>query len=251
MSMRSSDRTPDSQVLILFRAIAAGDVARISRLLAAYPGLASAPVRTGASRTASTPFYLERIEHYIYAGDTALHLAAAAYRANVARDLVARGAQVHAKNRRGAEPLHYACDGSPGSKLWNPDAQRATIECLLAAGANPNATDRSGVTPLHRAVRTRCAAAVRLLLDAGAHVRQRNGRGSTPLHLAVQTTGRGSSGSSDAREQQAEIVRLLIAHGARATDRSSRGKTVTASASGAWLGELGELLHIHRGVAGS
>jgi hypothetical protein len=223
---------------MLFRAIAAGDVARISRLLAAFPRLVSEPIRTGASRTAAAPFYLERIEHYIYAGDTALHLAAAAHRADIARALVTRGAPVRAKNRRGAEPLHYACDGSPGSKRWNPDAQAATIECLLAAGANPNVTDRSGVTPLHRAVRTRCAAAVRLLLDAGANARQRNGRGSTPLHLAVQTTGRSGSGSAEARQQQAEIVRLLMAHGARATDRGSRGKTVAASASGAWLGEL-------------
>ena len=236
-STRSGNRTPDSQLLTLFRAIAAGDDTHVTRLLAANPSLASEPVRTGASRTAAAPFFLEQIKHHIYAGDTALHVAAAAYRANIARDLVARGARVRARNRRGAEPLHYACDGSPGSRRWNPDAQTATIECLLAAGADPNAADRSGVTPLHRAVRTRSAAAVRSLLDAGAPVRQRNGRGSTPLHLAVQTTGRSSSGSAEARQQQAEIVQLLIAHGARATDRSSQGKTVSASAA-SWLGEL-------------
>ena len=236
--MPSSNRTPDSQLLTLLRAIAAGDDARVTRLLAANAGLATEPVRTGASRTAPAQFFLEQIGHHIYAGDTALHVAAAAYRANIARDLVARGAVVRARNRRGAEPLHYACDGSPGSKRWDPEAQTATIECLIAAGANPNATDRSGVTPLHRAVRTRSAAAVRSLLDAGAHVRQRNGSGSTPLHLAVQTTGRSNSGSAEARQQQAEIVRLLMAHGARVTDRSAQGKTVNASASGAWLEEL-------------
>ena len=223
---------------VLFRAIAAGDVARVSRLLAALPGLAAEPARTGASRAAAAPFYLARIEHYIYAGDTALHLAAAAYQARIARDLVTRGAPVCAKNRRGAEPLHYACDGSPGSRRWDPVAQAETIECLLEAGANPNATDRSGVSPLHRAVRTRCAAAVHMLLDHGADAHHINARGSTPLHLAVQTTGRGGSGSVEARQQQAEIVRLLVAHGARATDKGAHGKTVAASASGAWLGEL-------------
>jgi hypothetical protein len=238
MITRSNDRSPGSPLRGLFRAIAAGDVEHVTRLLTNFPHLASEPARTGASRTAAAPFYLERIGHYIYAGDTALHVAAAAYQPNIARDLVARGAPVRAKNRMGAEPLHYACDGSPGSKRWNPAAQTATIECLLTAGANPNAIDRRGVTPLHRAVRTRCAAAVHVLLDSGADARQINARGSTPLHLAVQTTGRGGSGSVEAREQQAEIVRLLIAHGARATDRGPHGKTVAASVSSAWLGKL-------------
>ena len=238
MIPRSSDRTPGEQLQGLLRAIADGDAARVERLITASPRLASEAARTGASRAEAAPFFLERIGHYIYAGDTALHFAAAAYQARIARDLLARGASINAKNRRGAEPLHYACDGSPGSKRWNPTAQTATIECLLKAGANPNATDHSGVPPLHRAVRTRCAAAVRTLLDHGANVRQINARGSTPLHLAVQTTGRGGSGSAEAREQQAEIVRLLIAHGARATDRGARGKSVAASVSSAWLGEL-------------
>jgi ankyrin repeat protein len=94
------------------------------------------------------------------------------------------------------------------------------------------------VTPLHRAVRTRCAAAVRLLIDHGADARQVNARGSTPLHLAVQTTGRGGSGRAEARQQQTEIIRLLIANGARATDRGAHGRTVAASASSAWLVEL-------------
>src|SRR5262249_39615863 len=151
---------------------------------------------------AATPFFLERIQHYVYAGDTALHLAAAAYQVSIARDLVARGAPERAKNRRGAEPLHYACDGHPGSRRWDPAARSATLKCLLAAGADQNATDRSGVTPLHRAVRTRSAAAVRLLLESGAGARQANGRGSTPLHLAVQTTGKGGSGNAEARQQQ-------------------------------------------------
>ncbi|HXT16185.1 MAG TPA: ankyrin repeat domain-containing protein [Gemmatimonadaceae bacterium] len=198
-----------SQFQTLFRAIAAGDITHIHRLLAADPRLVAEPTPTGASRAEPAAFYLERIEHYVYAGDTALHLAAAAYQTSLACDLLKRGARVDAKNRRGAEPLHYACDGNPGSKRWNPDAQAATIECLLSAGANPNAVDRGGVAPLHRAVRTRCAAAVRILLEHGANVRQSTGRGSTPMDLALRTTGRGGSGSSEARAQQAEIVRLL------------------------------------------
>ena len=89
------------------------------------------------------------------------------------------------------------------------------IETLIAAGADPNARDKTGTAPLHRAVRTRCAAAVRALLEHGADARLKNGRGSTPLHLAVQTTGRGGSGSAAARRQQQRIIDLLHEHGAR------------------------------------
>jgi ankyrin repeat protein len=70
------------------------------------------------------------------------------------------------------------------------------------------------VTPLHRAVRTRCATAVRALLDCGADARRQNGSGSTPIRLATLHTGRGGSGSAEAKAQQAEIVRLLEQHGA-------------------------------------
>jgi hypothetical protein len=56
--------------------------------------------------------------------------------------------------------------------------------------------------------------------------------GSTPLHLAIQTTGRGGSGSPEAREQQAGIVTLLLERGARLTDRDRHGKDVRDAATG-------------------
>ena len=126
--------------------------------------------------------------------------------------LIATGANVRARNRRGAEPLHYAVDGRPGACRWNPPAQAATVARLIEAGADPNATDKSGVTPLHRAVRTRCAAAVKALLEGGADPRRKNNSGSTPMLLATQNTGRGGSGSSEAKAQQELIVQLLREH---------------------------------------
>ena len=167
----------------------------------------------GATRQAANAYYLEEIEHYLYAGDSALHIAAAAHQHEIARELIAMGADVCARNRRGAQPLHYAADGIPGSRSWNPHAQAATIASLIEAGADPNAVDKSGVMPLHRAVRTRCASAVRALLDGGADPRSRNKSGSTPMDLATLNTGRGGSGSPESKAQQQEIVHLLEERG--------------------------------------
>jgi ankyrin repeat protein len=100
----------------------------------------------------------------------------------------------------------------PGSHKWNPPAQAETVARLIEAGADPNATDKSGVTPLHRAVRTRCGAAVKALLEAGADPRRRNKSGPTPMLLATQSTGRGGSGSCEAKAQQELIVQLLQEH---------------------------------------
>jgi ankyrin repeat protein len=205
----------DAALMSLVRAIAADDAAAALRLLAASPALARARFEQGAMRHGAKVFLLDDIGHYIYAGHTALHVAAGAYRHAIARKLITAGADVRARNRRGAEPLHAAAMGMPGSSWWNPPAQAATIACLIEAGADPNATDMSGVAPLHRAVRTRCAAAVAALLAGGADVRRKNKNGSTPMLLATQTTGRGGSGSPEAKAQQEEIVHLLEQHGAK------------------------------------
>jgi ankyrin repeat protein len=217
--------------LDFIRMVVDGDIERLTRCLAASPALAAMSSHVGASRQESSTFFFADIAHYFYAGDTALHMAAAAFRRHVAALLVAHGADCRAKNRRGAEPLHYAADAN----RWDPTAQAETIDYLISVGADPNALDRSGVSPLHRAVRTRSVAAVRALVDGGADSRQPNKAGSTPLHLAVQTAGRGGSGSPQAREQQARIVRLLLERGPRATDQDGRGKSVHQAATGEWI----------------
>jgi len=221
----------------LIRAIAARDETAF-RLVEEDPGLARMAVDIGGSRAASSDFYFKSIEHYVYGGDTALHMAAAAHDRAMSLHLLAKGADVQAKNRRGAQPLHYAVDASPDTAAWNPLAQVSVVQCLIEAGADPNALDKGGVGPLHRAVRTRSAAAVRALLSRGADVRLRNGNGSTPLHLAVQNTGRGGSGSSAAHSQQREIILSLLRQGARPTDKDKAGKSVLMSATSEWIIEL-------------
>lgn len=193
----------------LFRAIANHDRAAALSILAREPSLTTDAARVGAARGDAEAHFLTPICRYTYTGDTALHIAAAAYDAALVNRLLTMGADANARNRLGATPLHAASDGQPDGANWNPDAQVATLAELLAAGVDPNVADKRGVTPLHRAIRSRCAAAAQFLLEHGADPRRRNGSGSTPLRLATLTTGRGGSGSAAAKREQAEIIRLL------------------------------------------
>jgi len=221
----------DSRFIDFVRLVVAGDIGEVGRRLADNRALATASLTVGATRQEASTFFLADISHYVYAGDTALHLAAAAFRRPVAELLIADGADCRAKNRRGAEPLHYAADANH----WSPMPQAEVIQYLTLVGADPDALDESGVAPLHRAVRTRSLQAVRALIEAGANPTRQNTAGSTPLHLAVQNTGRGGSGSDQARHEQAAIIRYLPQHGAKPTDRNRRGTPVYQAARSEWI----------------
>lgn len=223
-----------SAFLDFVRLVINGDVDSVSGRLSAAPALATMASPVGATRQQATDFFFTEVAHYLYAGDTALHMAAAAFSRPMAKLLMSHGADCRAKNRRGAEPLHYAADGN----RWEPRAQANVIEYLISISAEPNALDKTGVAPLHRAVRTRSLAAVRALLDGGANPRKPNKAGSTPLHLAVQATGASGSGSDKARRQQAEIISLLLERGARPTDKDARGKQVCQAATSEWIQTL-------------
>ena len=188
----------------LLAAIAPGDHRAAVGLLDATPPLATAGVARGDE------FFLAERLVQVYEGDTALHAAAFSYDAAMAWQLIARGADVRARNRRGAEPIHAAVIGEPGSATWDPARQQAVIRYLVEAGADPDAAAAGGVTPLHRAVRNRCSAAVEALLGAGADPRVPNDdRGSTASDLAQWTTGRGGTGAAAARAEQQIIIDLL------------------------------------------
>jgi Ankyrin repeats (many copies)/Ankyrin repeat len=192
-----------SELTPLLEAIAASDRRTAVALLDATPSLATA----GLARR--DEFFLAERLAQVYEGDTALHAAAFSYDADMARELVARGADIRARNRRGAEPLHAAVMGVPGSAHWDPVRQRAVIGYIIEAGADPDARAAGGVTPLHRAARNRCSAAVEALLRAGADPHLENDRGSTAADLARRTTGRGGTGSAQAKAEQAVIIGLL------------------------------------------
>ncbi len=217
----------NSAFLDFIRQVALGDVVEVSRRLAESPSFAIASSEVGATRQDASTYFFAEISHYLFVGDTAIHMASAGFNRPIAELLVGHRANCRVKNRLGAEPIHYASD----TNHWNPTAQSETIEYLMAIGADPNAVDKSGVAPLHRAVRTRSLPAVRALLKGGANPKMPNKSGSTPLHLAVQTAGRGASGSEHGRQQQVGIISLLLECGARPTDKNGQGKSVHQAAT--------------------
>jgi ankyrin repeat protein len=206
---------------------------------ATVEGLLTADASLVAARVSESKLYDEKIFHWLYAGDTALHLAAAGYREKIVRLLLASGADPNASmNMRHSGPLHYASDGYINGPDWDPERQVQTIERLLVAGAEVNAQDKNGAAPLHRAVRTRCAAAVRLLLRAGGDPTMRNKPGSTAFHLAVQNTGRGGSGTDEARAAQREIIEEFLRFGVSPAVKDSTGKSVLDWIKSSWIREM-------------
>ena len=216
----------------LLDAIAANDLVRTATLLQDEPRL--------ATRCVSEDRLFEAgIIHWLYSGDTPLHLAAAGHRAEIVAGLLAAGADPRAcENRRAAQPLHYAADGLVGRDVHDPARQVETIECLIATGVDIDTRDNNGATPLHRAVRTRSAAAVECLLAAGADHSARNNAGSTPFHLAVQNTGRGGTGSGPARAAQRAIIEAMLAGGADVNAQDGKRRTVLECAKSTWVKEL-------------
>lgn len=216
----------------LLAAIVEDDRRLVRSLLKQEPDLATRLIDTAHLYEAS-------IFHWIYVGDTALHLAAAGYRVEIAADLIKTGADPNAasNHRRGA-PLHYASDGYISGPAWDAKRQVKMIETLLEAGADINLRDKNGATPLHRAVRTRCADAVQCLLDAGCDPLLRNNSGSTPFHLAVQNTGRGGSGSDAAKAAQRQIITTFRNRGISPNLRDGNGKSVLDCTKGEELRTL-------------
>ena len=89
--------------------------------------------------------YEARLAHWIYAGDSHLHVAAAGYGVEIATMLLAARADFTAAgNRRCSQPLHYAADGCLDSPSWSEGRQVAMIHLLLKAGANKQIVNSEG-----------------------------------------------------------------------------------------------------------
>ena len=131
-------------------------------------------------------------------GTTALHWAVRADDLEMARLLLAAGADVKAATREGVTPLSVAA--------VNGSARMTGV--LLEAGANANAVMPEGETILMTAARTGRPEVIETLLRYGADVNAReNWFGETALIWA-------------AAENHADAVKVLVAHGADVNARS-------------------------------
>ncbi len=219
-------------MLRLLAATEDDDRRQVKKWLKANAALATAPV-------AHDTLYEREIVHWLYKGDTALHLAAAGYRLEIVRLLLAAGANANAaQNRRRSGPLHYAADGFITGPAWDEKRQVKTIACLLDAGAAIDTQDANAATALHRATRTQCAAAVEYLLHVGSDPTTRNKTGATAFHLAVQHTGRGGTGTDEAKMAQQQIIAAFISSGANPALKDGKGLSVIDRAKSACIREL-------------
>jgi len=140
-------------------------------------------------------------------GATALHLAAGANYAKLVSLLLARGADVGARDLRGWTPLMWAAvgvncgaarpglrpvrcgGGGSGGGAGQPALeinQLKTIKILMSSGADAEAADWvDAERPLAVAVRANRADVVAALLKKGVRFAARNQRGQSPHDLAV------------------------------------------------------------------
>ncbi len=196
---------PEEEALAreLHRAIDAGDLGRVSTLLAGDVDL----------------------EGRDAAGRTPLLHAIQELRWDCADFLLSAGANPHQAEHDGWNAIHHCVWADPD----DPESERM-LHALLARGVAVNARTSGGLTPLHLAARHDRVAPARALIGSSANVRAKDVDGWTALHHAC-------------RAGATNVARLLIESGARVGARDRRRATPLFWAAFAGHAPEVELLH--------
>ena len=170
-----------SSIEALFRSIADGDLEEFSRHL-----------NDGVHHSSRNEL-----------GETPLYFAAEKGETEMAKLLIATGADAKALTPNGETVLHAAA----------MIESSALMTVLIEAGADANAANRDGETPLHWAALTGTFLAVKALADAGADLNVQDAqRGNTPLHAAVS-------------HDDVVLIHYLLSKNARTDIRNHEGVT--------------------------
>lgn len=210
-------------------AIQGGNLAQVSALIEAAPGLISVRGESGLSTILIAAYHGHpEIVALLLSWNPPLDLfeAAAVGRPERVSALIEKEpASANRISPDGFSPLHLA------AFFGHPEV----VSCLIDHGAEVNALSANPMQlrPLHSALAHRETAAVlkmaRILLSAGAEVNARQAGGWTPLHQA-------------ATHRLADLVRLLLAHGADVNAKADNGKTPIDMAAQSGSKEVSALL---------
>ena len=132
-------------------------------------------------------------------GNTPLHCASYNRWPNISQLLLDHGANPHAVNFRGHNPLH---EMSFEMDVVDPQEVCGVTQLLLEQGVDVNVLDKNHETPLHISSFLGLLENTRLLLDRGAKADAEDVHGQTPLHHVSQT--------QRSNENTANIAQLLL-----------------------------------------
>ena len=139
-------------------------------------------------------------------GDTSLTYACSISHVGMAKLLVEKGADAHAKDAVGDSSLHLAV---------RKDALKPLVADMIAksgGGGKLDVAAGDGDAPLHTVSRTGDSELAALLMSKGASIRVENREKDTPLHIVC-------------REGNASMAKLLVEKGADAHAKNAAGYT--------------------------
>ncbi|MEK7607143.1 MAG: ankyrin repeat domain-containing protein [Patescibacteria group bacterium] len=176
--------------------VLAGNAAAVTKQIEKEPSLVSAPLDNK--------------------NKTALHYAVTLDTLEVAESLIAKGADVNARDSDGITPLIVACS----------NGKLKAADLLISKGSevnyqtpitHPN-SPQEGWVSIHLAARKGHADIVKLLISKGAKIDVRKADGWCPLHVAVAFC-------------RFDTVKLLLSNGSSANTKNKYGFTVLMAAA--------------------